>query len=266
MDTATFRFYAELNDFLPREKRQSSFPYAFNRGQSVKHLIESAGVPHPEVELIVVNGEPVDFSYLVADGDNVSVYPLMTTLTVPENASVAQRSSGRLRPPPPSPARFVLDIHLGQLARYLRLLGFDTVYPDHSHDDVDLAQIAHDEMRIMLTRDRGLLKRSLVTHGYILRTKNSEEQLTAVLHRYHLFDDIQDTPRCLRCNGQLKPVAKETILDRLEPKTRLYYDTFHICTDCEQIYWQGSHYPKLRAFVKSIQACPTQAPNFKLRG
>ncbi len=253
MNTATFRFYAELNDFLPREKRQVSFIYEFNNDQSVKHLIESAGVPHPEVELIVVNGEPVGFDYIVEDGDKVSVYPLMTTLDVPENAGTEPSRSGRLRPPTPTPARFVLDIHLGQLARYLRLLGFDTVYPDYNHDDADLAQIAHDENRIMLTRDRGLLKRSLVTHGYIMRTKNSEEQLTAVLHRYNLFDNIQDTPRCLRCNGQLEPVAKETILDRLEPKTKLYYDTFHICTACEQIYWQGSHYPKLREFVDSIK-------------
>jgi uncharacterized protein with PIN domain/sulfur carrier protein ThiS len=245
MYTATFRFYAELNDFLPREKRQTSFAYEFNSDQSVKHLIESAGVPHPEVALILVNGEPVDFSYLVEEGDEVSVYPPMTTLPVPEN--------GRLRPPPPAPARFVLDIHLGQLARYLRLLGFDTVYPDQEHDDADLAQIAYDENRILLTRDRGLLKRSIVTYGYILRTKDSDAQLTAVLHRFNLFDDIQDTPRCLRCNGLLQPVAKEKILDRLEPKTKIYYDEFQICQDCEQVYWQGSHYPKLREFVNSIK-------------
>lgn len=245
MHTATFRFYADLNDLLPKERRQTNFAYSFNNAQTVKHLIESAGVPHPEVELILVNGEPVDFSYLVQDGDQVSVYPLMTTLTVPVN--------GRLRPPIPSPARFVADIHLGQLARTLRLLGFDTIFPDYHHNDADLAQIAHNENRIMLTRDRGLLKRSIVTHGYIIRTKNSEAQLTAVLHRYHLFDDIKDTPRCLRCNGMLNPVDKEAILDRLEPKTITHYNTFNICTDCEQIYWQGSHYPKLRAFVNAIR-------------
>lgn len=245
MNTATFRFYAELNDFLPKEKRQTSFLYTFNSDQSVKHLIESAGVPHPEVELIVVNGEPVGFGYIVEDGDEVSVYPMMSTLSVPEN--------GRLRPPTPSPARFVLDIHLGQLARYLRLLGFDTVYPDANHDDADLAQIAHDEDRIMLTRDRGLLKRSIVTHGHIIRTKNSEEQLKAVLYRYKLFDEIQETSRCLRCNGLLQSVAKAEIVDKLEPKTKLYYDEFQMCTACSQIYWQGSHYPKLREFVETIK-------------
>ena len=245
MNTATFRFYANLNDFLPRERRQTNFAYTFNSDQSVKHLIESAGAPHTEVELIVVNGKPVGFSYLVQAGDRVSVYPHMTTLAVPEN--------GRLRPPPPGSARFVLDIHLGQLARYLRLLGFDTVYPDSNHDDADLAQIAHEDKRILLTRDRGLLMRGIVVHGYCIRTKDPDEQITAVLHRFDLFDDIQETPRCLRCNGLLQPITKEKILDRLEPKTRLYYDEFHICTDCEQIYWQGSHYPKLREFVAAIK-------------
>ena len=244
MQTATFRFYANLNDFLPRERRQTSFAYTFNSDQSVKHLIESAGIPHTEVTLILVNGEPVGFSYLVQAGDRVSVYPHMTRLTVPEN--------GRLCPPPPTPARFILDIHLGQLARYLRLLGFDTIYPDASHNDADLAQIAHDDKRILLTRDRRLLMRGIVVHGYCIRTKDPDEQITAVLHRFNLFNNIRDTPRCLRCNGLLQPAAKEDILDRLEPKTKLYYDKFQICTECEQIYWQGSHYPKLREFVAAI--------------
>lgn len=245
MHTATFRFYAELNDFLPEERRQTAFIYSFNSDQSVKHLIESAGVPHTEVEVILVNGAPVDFRCAVQEGDRVAVYPHFARLDVEEN--------GRLRPKPPSPARFVLDIHLGQLARYLRLLGFDTLYPSSDLDDAGLAQIAHDEDRILLTRDRGLLMRSQVVHGCCLRTKESSAQLTAVLHRFNLFDQIQDTPRCLRCNGRLHPVAKEAILDRLEPKTRRYYDEFQICADCDQIYWQGSHYPSLRQFVTAVK-------------
>jgi uncharacterized protein len=246
MHSATFRFYAELNDFLPPTRRGVAFTYAFNSDQSVKHLIESAGAPHTEVELILVNGVPVDFAYQVQAGDVVGIYPYSVAPRVPEN--------GRLRPPIPVPARFVLDIHLGQLARYLRLLGFDTLYPGGDHDDADLAQIAHDENRILLTRDRGLLMRNLVVHGYCLRTKDSRAQLTAVLHRFRLFDEIQDTPRCLRCNGRLYAITKEAILDRLEWKTRLYYDDFQICADCAQIYWQGSHYPRLRAFVQAVKA------------
>ena len=246
MHSATFRFDAELNDFLPPDRQQVAFVYLFNSNQSVKHLIESAGVPHTEVEAILVNDAPVGFAYAVQDGDRVVVYPHYPGLSLPEN--------GRPRPPQPSPTRFLLDIHLGQLARYLRLLGFDTLYPDNHLTDADLAQLAHDENRILLTRDRGLLMRSLVVHGYCLRTTDSVAQVTAVLHRFRLFDEIQDMPRCLRCNGRLQPVAKEAIVERLEWKTRLYYDDFQICADCGQIYWQGSHYPKLRRFVAAIRA------------
>jgi uncharacterized protein with PIN domain len=142
-----------------------------------------------------------------------------------------------------------LDNHLGRLARYLRLLGFDALYFNDQADDPELAQIAHDEARILLTRDRGLLKRSLVTYGYCLRTTDSKAQLTAVLHRYQLHDQIKPWTRCLRCNGRLQPVEKEVILHRLEPKTKLYFDDFQICRDCAQIYWKGSHFGKLESLI-----------------
>lgn len=245
MAVATFRFYGDLHDFLPLEKREAAFVYLFTEPQSVKHLIEATGVPHTEVEMILANGASVGFGYMVHDGDDVAVYPPLALPDVPAPVP--------LRPPRPRPARFILDIHLGQLARYLRLLGFDTLYPDHNHNDEELAQFAHDDNRILLTRDRGLLKRSMVTYGYCLRSSDSWVQLTAVLHRYHLFDDIQDTPRCLRCNGELRPVLKADILHRLQPKTQQYYDTFHLCTACDQIYWQGSHYPAIHRLVMEVR-------------
>lgn len=244
MAAATFRFYADLNDFLPPQKRQNHFDYSFSESQSVKHLLEAVGVPHTEVAAIVVNGQPVDFSYMVQDGDRVAVYPPFISTGV---------SLRQLRPPLPRPARFVLDIHLGQLARYLRLLGFDTLYPDHTHDDADLAQLAHDDNRVLLTRDRGLLKRSLVTYGYCLRTRNSRQQLTAVLSRYDLFDDIQSVPRCLRCNGELRAVPKAEIMDRLQPKTQQFYHEFHVCQECDQIYWKGSHYDQIQEFIAGVR-------------
>ncbi len=251
MVQAIFRFYADLNDFLPPEKRQESFAYAFKPPQSIKHLIEALGVPHPEVEAIWVNGRSVDFGYLVQNGDRVAVYPPFTTLRGP---------GVPLRPLPPRPARFILDIHLGQLARYLRLLGFDTLYPDHHHDDADLAQLAWAEARILLTRDRGLLKRSKVVHGYCLRTRLPRDQVTAVLRRYNLFNEIRDLPRCLRCNGLLRPVPKAEILHRLEPKTQKYYDTFQICTACQQVYWPGSHYARMLQFVAEIRRIGESQP------
>ncbi len=245
MKTATFRFYADLNDFLPPGKRQRTLLYPFRGEQSVKHLIEAAGIPHTEVEAILANGEPAGFDYLVAGGDRVAVYPPFTRLELPMEA--------RLRPPPARPLRFVLDIHLGQLARYLRLLGFDALYPDNNHADADLAAIAHESGRVLLTRDRSLLKRRIVTYGCCLRTLDPRRQLSAVLRRYRLYGEIADLPRCLRCNGELEAVAKAAVLDRLEAKTRRYYDRFHLCRACGQIYWEGSHYPQISRFLDDIR-------------
>jgi hypothetical protein len=246
METACFRFYAELNDFVPPEKRQRTVAYPFDGPVSIKHMIEAAGIPHTEVKLILANGESVGFDYLVQDGDRISVYPVFATIDV---SPVTQ-----LRPPLTAPHRFILDNHLGRLARYLRLLGFDALYFNDTADDPELAQIAHDEGRILLTRDRGLLKRSLVTYGYCLRTTDSREQVTAVLHRYQLHDQIQPWSRCLRCNGRLQSVEKETILHRLEPKTKQYFDEFQICGDCSQIYWRGSHFGKLERFIAQMHS------------
>lgn len=239
--SATFRFYAELNDFLPLHRRQQSFITDIHPPVSVKHLIEALGVPHTEVDVIIANSESVDFAYLVQPKDRLSIYPAFVNLDVTSLVS--------LRPPLTMPASFVLDVHLGQLAMYLRLLGFDALYPNHQYDDADLAQIAHDERRVMLTRDRGLLKRSLVVYGYCLRSRDPEKQLEAVLQQFKLHEWVQPWQRCLKCNGRLHPTPKSQILDRLEPKTIQFYDEFFICQACQQIYWKGSHYAALKQIV-----------------
>lgn len=241
MLTATFHFLGDLPFFLTDDSNgvtTSIYPPV-----SVKHVIESLGVPHTEVGAIGVNGRFVDFSYLVQPDDAVSVYPLPLPESVTPDVT--------LRPPlPHNPPHFLLDNHLGRLARYLRLLGFDAHYPPDHLTDADLAQLAHDEARVMLTRDRGLLMRNLVTHGYCLRTKDSEAQLMAVLDRFELRDQIQAWTRCLRCNGRLAPIPKADVIDRLEPKTKKYFNKFHICQACGQIYWKGSHYRPLLDLVQ----------------
>lgn len=244
MSTATFRFYGDLNDFLPQDRRQVTLEYPLNGPVAVKHPIEAMGVPHTEVTLILANSTPVDFSYLVQADDHISVYPAFSSLI--------SISGPPLRPALPHPPGFVVDVHLGRLATYLRLLGFDTLYPD-DHDDENLAEIAHLEKRILLTRDVRLLMRSKVIFGYWLRTKDSRKQLLDVIRRFQLQDAIQPWRRCLRCNGELKSVAKEKILHRLEPKTKKYYHDFQICTSCEQIYWKGSHYRPLLRFVEEAR-------------
>lgn len=243
MEAATFRFYGELREYLSKDYYWGEARLPLKDRVSVKHVIEAAGVPHTEVELIIVDGTSVDFSYLVRDGDRIAVYPHFGTFDVGTLITV--------RPPIPNPHRFVLDNHLGRLASYLRLLGFDTLYYSDG-DDVHLAQIAHQERRILLTRDRGLLKRRLVTYGYCVRSRDTHKQLAAVLHRFALWSQVQPWRRCLRCNCPLENVDKESIQHRLEPRTRAYYNEFHWCPDCDQIYWKGSHYTRMQRYLEDL--------------
>ena len=244
MTKVNFRFHSELSDFLPQCQRGMEFTYVYNGPQSVKHLIEAIGVPHPEVALILADGQPVGFDHQPTDGSHIAIYP--------EGSGIVVDGAPALRPPRPEPVAFLTDNHLGRLTRFLRLLGFDTVYGGTAADDL-LAERAHDENRVLLTRDRGLLKRSLVVFGYCLRSTDPREQLIAVLRRYRLFDTVEAWRRCLRCNGLLRPVEKAAVLDRLEPKTRLYYDEFQQCAACGQVYWRGSHFGELERLVAEVE-------------
>ncbi len=235
MVTALFTFLPDLNSFLAPGRRDGSFPYSFENGQSVKHLVEAAGVPHTEVGKIEVNGQPSGFDYQARQDDRVAVYP-----------ADAQNS------PLTGPARFVLDNHLGRLAAYLRMLGLDTLYRNDFDDD-ELVQISAGEDRVLLTRDRRMLMRKIVHLGYCLRSLDSRRQLDEVLRRYDLRDQITPFQRCLHCNTPLEVVAKEAILDRLEPLTKLYFEDFRICPACGQIYWKGSHYEHMQAMIDQLQ-------------
>lgn len=228
---AYFHFNGALNDFLPPDGRGLSIRCTFNAGQSAKHLIESLGVPHTEVESILANGKPVGFSYQVADGDRVEIYPA---------------STNQLQASEPG---FILDNHLGRLAVYLRMLGFDALYRNDFQDG-ELARLSSQEGRILLTRDRRLLMRNLVSLGYWVRSKVPRQQLLEVVQRFNLRAGIVPFRRCMRCNGMLQPVSKEAVLDKLEPLTRLYYDEFRICSDCSQVYWKGSHYERMQRFIE----------------
>ncbi|UCC55709.1 MAG: Mut7-C ubiquitin/RNAse domain-containing protein [Gammaproteobacteria bacterium] len=241
---ARFRFYEELNDFLPESRRKTSFTHTFNRRASIKDMIESLGVPHTEVELILVNGKSVDFSYIVRDGDVISVYPVFESLDI--------RPLLRLRPEPLRDNRFVVDTHLGRLARYLRLLGFDSLY-SNDFRDAEIARISSDQHRILLTRDRLLLHRSIITHGYFVREAEPLYQAGEVLHRFDMYRDIRPWTRCTLCNGELEEVSKAAIEHRLEPRTQLYYTDFRICRDCSQLYWKGSHFRKMSKLIRQLR-------------
>lgn len=243
MKQAYVRFHAELNDFLPPRRRLQTTTYTFDVSGSVKDMIESIGVPHTEVDLIVVNGKSVDFKYRVRDGDQINVYPAFQ--------SVGISPLIHLRPQPLRDVRFAADTHLGRLTAYLRMLGFDTLYDKDSADE-ELAQISASENRILLTRDRGLLKRNKVARGYCVRATDPAQQLAEVIQCFDLRASIAPFQRCIHCNSLLQPTAKELVSERLLPQTKRYYDEFYVCPKCSRIYWKGSHYRRMRRFIESV--------------
>ncbi|WP_051276335.1 Mut7-C RNAse domain-containing protein [Desulfovirgula thermocuniculi] len=239
------RFYGELNDFLPPNKKQATFRHLFHGAPAVKDIIEALGVPHTEVGLILINGEPAGFSRKIKDGDRLSVYPFFTSIDI-------SPISG-LQPFPPERTRFVLDTHLGKLAVYLRMLGFDALYKN-DFSDGDLAEISAREGRILLTRDRGLLKRSAVVYGYLVRSGDPEGQLLEVMRRFALLPLVRPFKRCLRCNHVLEDVGKEEVAERLPPKVREHFHDFRLCRRCGRVYWKGSHYENMVKFLRRIMA------------
>ena len=241
---AVLRFYAELKDFLTAERCSGIATHSFDVPGSVKDVIEGRGVPHTEVDLILVNGEPVDFSYRVADGDRISVYPVFEAFDLSPVV--------RVRPQPLRHVHFVLDVHLGRLAGYLRLLGFDTVW-SNEWSDHELVGISTGQRRRLLTRDVGLLKHGSITHGYFVRATEPRRQLTEVVRRFHLADEIIPFTRCMECNGSLEPAEKADVADRLPPATGRQFDEYRTCSSCERIYWRGSHYRRLNEIVEEAR-------------
>ena len=237
MPEAHFRFYEELNDFLPVDRRRQEFRVFFDEPRNVKHLIESVGVPHTEVEIILANGESVGFDYLVRDGDFVSVYPVFELLDV--------RSLVRVREAPLRDTRFLADAHLAGLARRLRMAGFDTVLAG-SEADAALVRRAVAEGRILLTRDLELLKHRELTHGLYVRAVKPLEQFREVLLRLDLAASMRPFTRCTVCNGAVDEVEAEVVADRVPDAVRARHARFARCDGCGRVYWEGSHWRRMR--------------------
>ena len=240
---ANFRFYEELNDFLEPRHHKQTIEYRFGGRPAIKDPIEVLGVPHSEIDLILVNKESVGFDYRLKNGDRVSVYPVFESLDI----SPLQH----LRARPLRKTRFVVDVNLGKLARRLRMLGFDTVY-DNSFGDRDVVDISIREKRIILTRDRRLLFRKAVTHGFWVRSDDPDTQLQEVIQRCDLSGQVQPLQRCLDCNGEIESVDREQVWPSLEPLTRRYYDEFYRCTGCDKIYWGGSHVEHMTDAIRRL--------------
>jgi uncharacterized protein with PIN domain len=248
---AAFRCFGGLQNLLARRPREGAIEYRFRGHPGVKDAIEALGVPHTEVDAILVNGLSVGFDYQLQPGDAIAVYPV--------HAPVPAQPLRPLSPQPPDPAVFILDVHLGKLARRLRLLGFDCLYDNH-YGDAEIVQLASARERIILTCDRGLLKHRQVRHGYLVRSDAVTVQVREVLARYQLAAQVQLWRRCMSCNGLLARVDKSAVAHRLEPKTRLYYDDFHRCTACGRLYWPGSHYAGIERWLNTILEPDSSTP------
>jgi len=243
MVTATFRFYEELGDFLPRARRGREFATPCARDATVKHMIEALGVPHTEVELILVNGASSDFARMLKEGDRVAVYPTFETFDVTPLLRVRELPLRRLR--------FIADAHLGALARLLRMAGFDTLYDNHYRDDAIVA-IAADEERVILTRDRELLKRRNVTHGCYLHAIEPAAQFQELFDRLDLAASAQPFSLCLHCNLALRAVDKASVLDQLPPSVRELHEEFNTCEACRRVFWKGSHHKRMGALLDAV--------------
>lgn len=243
MTTATFRFYNSLNHFLPPVSRGREFACAFAPAATTKHMIEALGVPHTEVVLVLVNGEPAGFDRLLQAGDRVSVYPKFESLDVTELA---------VSPPhPPGRPRFAADAHLGALARLLRSAGFDTIFDDH-FEDAALAELAAGENRVLLTRDRELLKRRVVRYGCYVHAVEPRAQLQEIFDRFDLSGEMKPFTLCTYCNVTLHPVPKPQIMHRLPPRVQERHHRFLVCDHCQRIYWEGSHWKQMSQLLESL--------------
>ena len=233
-----------LKDFLSFDKRNRWFDHKVKGQPAVKDTIESLGVPHTEVGFIVINNRPSRFFAQLGDGDRIAVYP-----DLPQRN---QYPGGGLKEKPSKNPKFILDSHLGKLARHLRLLGFDVIYK-RDFPDEEIIRLVKKANRIVLTRDIGLLKNKLISCGYWVRSIDAAKQIKEVLKRYELIQKIRPFSRCLECNGKIKKVAKKKVLPLLPPKVQRYYDKFYRCDDCRKIYWQGSHYEQLAQLVAKFR-------------
>ncbi len=240
---ADFRFYEELNDFLPAGGRKRTFSYAFTGTPTVKDAIEAMGVPHTEVDLVLVDGESADFDARLSGGERVAVYPRFERLDV--------GSLNRLRPRPLRVTRFIVDANVGKLARYLRMIGFDAAYGS-DWDDETIIRRARREERIILTRDRAMLRHGDVTHGYWLRSTDPEEQLQEVVRALDLSESVRPFTRCMVCNVELEPVEKDDVVDRVPPAVSEAFDEFTRCPGCRRIYWRGSHYERMERLLEGF--------------
>ena len=238
-----FRFYAELNDFLADERKQKSFEHALKTPVTIREAIESLNVPLSEVDLILINSKPAELNQRIREGDYISVYPVFESFDI---SSVSKTRTKPLRT-----TRFILDAHLGKLAKYLRMLGFDTLY-QNDFKDSEIIAIALKEKGIILTRDKSLLKSKDIQHGYYVRATEKHEQLREVVRKFDLYNQFHSFTRCMTCNTKLVSKKKEEIIHKLDPETTAIFNEFYYCPYCDKVFWKGSHFERMEKLIRSL--------------
>jgi len=237
MDRINIKFYDSLNKLLKKDKRDKELSLELKLRQSVKDLIEAQWIPHTEVGTIIIDGKKEEFSFILKDGQEIEVYPAFNDVEEPKFQNLINY-----------PKKFILDVHLGRLAKYLRIFGIDTLYQNY-YSDEEIVETALKEGRVILTRDRGILKRRVVRYGYLIKSNESKEQLREIFLNFDLLPEIKPFLRCISCNGIVERVDKEEIIEELEPLTRKYYNEFFKCTMCKKIYWKGGHWERMEEFA-----------------
>ena len=238
----------ELADLLSRKYQgNTEIDYPLNRRASIKDIIEALHIPHTEVSAIFFDNREITFSHIPEAGESIFLHSFTPGTNVTR--------STLLRPDPLLTTSFIVDINVGKLARLLRMSGFDTLY-DPQWQEKEIAELAAADRRILLSRNRDLLRRKCILWGHLVRTEQPEKQLAEVITLFGLHDAIQPFSRCLLCNALLQAVEKTAIVHRLEPLTRKYYRKFHICPDCEQIYWRGSHHKRMEELIERVRHSP----------
>lgn len=238
-----FRCYAELNDFLPEDKKHSDFILRLKTPISVDEAIESLGIPFSEVDLILVNSQPVSRNHRLHENDYISLYPAFESLDI---SSLKDEYH-----PPLRDTRFILDAHLGKLARYLRMLGFDSLFRN-DFEDSEIIDISVREKRIILTRDKLLLKSKRITHGYFVRSTEKHQQLREVVQKFDLYSQFKSFTRCMTCNSELVPRKKQEIKQEVPPDVARCFDEFYYCSSCDKVYWKGSHFKRMEGGIREL--------------
>jgi uncharacterized protein with PIN domain len=239
----TFRAYGTLNDFIPAGLKQKTFSLAFKTPITVGEVAESIGIPLSEIKLVLVNSETVDYSKRLKENDFISLYPAFEQI----NISPVSGAMGRDKEFP----SFILDAHLGKLAKYLRMLGFDTLY-QNNYIDRQIIDIAADEGRMILTRDKILLKSKEAQQGYYVRAIEKHEQLKEIVGKFGLAGKFRSFTRCMMCNAEMEKKSKVEVLDKIDAGTARIFSEFLYCPGCDKVFWKGSHFERKEKLILSL--------------